>query len=458
MSNPYAQVAMTYLRRPFSSLPGILFVFAFFALALASFIMGCIGDRVKLAIPQLAPFGFLFWLLVFHMKEQFVDSRVHLTPDFRRIHATVAGIAALICAVLLPAAFAWHIGWHSIGFVAITVLLFGTILWMLLFSGWIFFPALIGWPLLLATESGRACLQLLVDGKFLWESVGILAVGVVIVLLGGIRLVQLNEEMPEYQWFKWNFASGKVETIGPKVAQESIYVRWWRRYREERTMANLTRHAKLASVSRWSQVCRWRAGMINGWSIIYAFLPFLLYLFFLTWWMGVGKRSIAFPAMFCSIMPAGAVLILWRGRKSALPRESLMCVDRMAYLKQVGMAVAISQLQAWLGMAAILLCWWQWFSPQIPPVTVAYVLTLSALLQPWCFGVGIWVLRFRSPIQIFLGAMLASQVSAITIFGGEPGPLSSWQPMFLLVAVIVAVLGLVVTWDAYRRWLVTDFD
>jgi hypothetical protein len=40
----------------------------------------------------------------------------------------------------------------------------------------------------------------------------------------------------------------------------------------------------------------------------------------------------------------------------------------------------------------------------------------------------------------------------------QKGPLAAWKTMLLPAAVVFAVLGLVVTWDAYRRWLVTDFD
>ena len=33
-----------------------------------------------------------------------------------------------------------------------------------------------------------------------------------------------------------------------------------------------------------------------------------------------------------------------------------------------------------------------------------------------------------------------------------------WPHGVIWLAGIIAVLGLLITWDAYRRWLVTDFD
>ncbi len=68
----------------------------------------------------------LFGFLAIHIKGQFADSRAHLTPGFRRVHATVAAIAALIFAVVLPAVLTCFMGWHSVGFVAVVTLLFGT--------------------------------------------------------------------------------------------------------------------------------------------------------------------------------------------------------------------------------------------------------------------------------------------------------------------------------------------
>ena len=135
-----------------------------------------------------------------------------------------------------------------------------------------------------------------------------------------------------------------------------------------------------------------------------------------------------------------------------------MCVDRASYLTQVGMAAALSQLQVWLGMATVSVLWWCWVVQQPLSVTVAYVLVFSALSQPWFFGLNVWLLRFRSLIPVFLGWMVFFPVFAGATIGIELGPASSEWPIVLLVAAFFAVLGLFLTWHAYRRWLVTDFD
>ena len=136
-----------------------------------------------------------------------------------------------------------------------------------------------------------------------------------------------------------------------------------------------------------------------------------------------------------------------------------MCVDRATYLKQVGMAAALSQLQMWLGPTAVFVFWYRLVAQQPLSATVASVLALSALSQPWFFGLGIWLLRFRSPILFFLGWGVSFHALMVAMIGTELAPVLIFQRSVVLpAAAIFAVLGLILTWHAYRRWLVTDFD
>ena len=175
-ANPYAQVTLSYFRRPFSSCKlGLLFVGAILLFVLMVFGLARIGRGQNFAVQQLLPLTFLFLFLVVHAKDQFADSRARLTPGFRRAHATIAAAAAAVCGILLPAVVAWLLGWHSIGFVAIAVVLLATILWMLLtMSGWVCLPALAAWCWL-PTEAGRECVQQLVSGRYEPQAAALLA-------------------------------------------------------------------------------------------------------------------------------------------------------------------------------------------------------------------------------------------------------------------------------------------
>ena len=165
--NPYVQVALTYVRRPFSLWRGGTGTVGVSLFSVFYILIACrTGNRQYVAMPQLLPFAFVYMCLVVHAKDQFADSRARLTPGFRRAHALAGGTAAVLWGVVLPAVVAWLLHWHSIGFVAVTALLLPTILWMLLsMSGWLAVVLLLGW-LSLCVEPGRECVQQLVTGKF----------------------------------------------------------------------------------------------------------------------------------------------------------------------------------------------------------------------------------------------------------------------------------------------------
>ena len=134
MPNPYAQVALTYVRHA-ESTARIGYLIAAVVVVL-SLLVGS-GIAVRFTEPDA-----YVWLLmnvlclclaiVMHAKEQFADSRAHLMPGFRRAHARVAITLALMVAVLLPAAYTLLAGLRSVGLVAISVFLLGAVLWLVL--------------------------------------------------------------------------------------------------------------------------------------------------------------------------------------------------------------------------------------------------------------------------------------------------------------------------------------
>jgi hypothetical protein len=473
MANPYVQVALTYVHRARSwarigylIAAGISVAFVFFVMIMAALEGEGRGNHQVFFWWQLMPFAFIYGIVVVHVREQFANSRARLTPDFCRVHAVIAGAAAVLCAVLLPAAFASVIGWSPVGFAAVTLLLFAAVFWAVLspsrLTAW---PVLIGW-LLFVTEPGKGCVQQLVSGHFEYQAVGILAVGVVIVLLGGIRLIRLNEDMPWYLCPMWNCASRQVEVIAPRGARDSVMQRLILRA-EDKRMASLNRHARRASTSRWSRVCRWQVDMLTTWSAMWSAIGFVLAITVggstASWIMNkstthmIGVQGLSL-AMFGSLMPGGIAWgALWRRRKLR-SRESLMGVDRASYLTQVGMAAALGQLQMWLGMAAASVLWWCCVVQQPLSVALAYVLAFSALSQPAFFGLNVWLLQFQSRIPGILAWMAYVVAVAFATVGMELRPASSAWPLVLVAAAISAVLGLILTWHAYRRWLVADSD
>ena len=121
----------------------------------------------------------------------------------------MAAAAALLVAVVLPAIITLVVGWRSVGFTAISVLAFGTVLWlMMLHSAWIAFIMAAVW-LSSMSEPGRRCLQELVVGHFEPQAIALLILGLVVTIRGGIRLFRLNEDMPEYHTrIRWDPSRG----------------------------------------------------------------------------------------------------------------------------------------------------------------------------------------------------------------------------------------------------------
>ena len=231
----------------------------------------------------------------------------------------------------------------------------------------------------------------------------------------------------------------------------------------ENNMARWTNHARRASASSWSRVCRWQVGMLAGW---FAWLLAIVSFFFfaITLWMtgqNLQKAGAGFPfVMFSVMLPSMFWGFIWRGRSPMLGRELLLPVDRPSYVRQFGMAAAVVQLKLWAGMSVGLTLWLFLTARQSFSFTdLAFMLGIFTLLQPLFFGVGVWFLRYRNPGMLiggFIGAVYVSMIPAALY--AAPGPLDPWRYSALPVAGIMALLGLLITWDAHRRWLVADFD
>lgn len=459
--NPYAQVALTYLRRPFSSWKsGVVFVLAILLAVPSAFALGRVGNHQRFALQELFPFLLVFLGLIAHAKDQFADSRAHLTPRFRRPHAIVATAAAVFFAVCLPATVAWLFDRHSIGFVAMAVLLFNSVLWILLsMSGWLSWLVLLGW-FSLCTDVGQEFSQQLVTGKMEWLAATILAIGAAATVLGGIRLFRLNEDMPEYRWIKWNKLGTWDQTVGLQSLDEPI-TRGLRNWVIERQMARLARHARQASRSSWSRICRWQAGMVARWSLLFWCVGLVVYVHVLTSWVLSDKPAgwIGLVCFCLTYIPPFMVLGAVASRRSAFGRESLMPVDRRTYVRQLGLAALASDLGMWTAMSVSLFLWLILVSSQPVQFTMlAGALAISGAFQMVALGIMVWMARYRERWLIFLPIMLIVPISQFAILGWTRSSDAGSFGELLCICGGAVVVGLLITWDAYRRWLVVDFD
>jgi hypothetical protein len=470
MPNPYVQVALTYVRRPFSSWRGwlisVVFCFMFFPLFLPS--RG--WSHQAFGPSQLMPLVFLFACLAVHAKGQFADSRARLTPGFRRVHAAVAAVAALVFAVLLPAVLAHVLGQDLIGLVAVVLLLYAAVLWVIVTgTTWTCFAMVAGFIALFGTEPGRAWFRELVSGQREPQAAALLALGALTTLLAGVRLVRLNEDMPGFHTeLQWNWDWSKMTR--QQRRGDGRFLPGLRDWIAERQMARLTRLARQAPASRWSRICRWQVGMAAGWSLWFWIFGTLIYVHFLVWWISTrtGKaaapeigaaREIGMASFVLTLMPTVAAIggvFQWRNFNGG--QTLLLPVERKTYIRQLGAAAALSHFQLWAGMSVALLLWLLLLGAgPLQPAMLAGVLAFSAAFQVVVFGAAVWTARYRSRALggLVLGLLFAAtqpmQWWLVSSRGQFPCEVA-W------IAGIAAALGLLITLDAYRRWLAADFD
>jgi hypothetical protein len=401
-----------------------------------------------------------------HIKDQFADSRSHLTPDFRRVHIVVAAVATLIIVVVALPILTWLIDLQSVsvGLVAITVFVFGAMFWsVLVLSNWIICPILT-MMLFCLLQPARRALVVFVTGHFEAQAVGLLALGAAMIVTAGMRLFRLNEDMPGYQTgTRWGGYGSRQSR--PWSDEGRVFPRLMD-WIQERQMARLTRLARQASESRWARICRWQAGMVAGGSLWFWIAGTLVYAHIVRWWAQAKEPeqatvTIGVISFVLTLMPAVATVGILQSRMLKLGRELLLPVQRKSYIRQLGTAAAVSHLQLWAGMSLGFLLSLLLTGPRpIQLAVLAGVLASSAAFQVAAFGLLVWVARYRTPVLLGLVVMaLVMAMQSVQMAWTQWSPGQSHLPYHLIwIAAVIAVVGLLITWDAYRRWLVADFD
>jgi hypothetical protein len=484
MSNSrYAQVALTYLRRPFASVQAsvvTIIIGGLIGFLLFSLVDEQVRHTYRPALATRIPMplflaAFLSFFVAMHVKEQFADSRSHLTPDFRRVHIVVAAVAILILAVFPPSLLAWQMGLSPIGMAAVASVLIGAALWsVLLFSNWLIWPIILISLLNISNTAKDALLMIVSWEPFEWNALGLLALGAVIIVLAGVRCFRLNEDMPEYH--------RRMPTGGPWTSRGSTrmpdinYDGPWPRivmdmYRG-RAMAYLTRHAQQAARSRWSRIVRWQIGMSNSWSVWLWAVFLIVFLQVMTSYlprsapgsgrntalasMMVAQQFIMYPMMFATAQLMGCLML----RTRTFAFESMLPVSRRAYVRQFCTAVAASYFQL---CAVILACLFVWHLEATPtPLPVDFLAGLAAavlLVQVFQFGIMVLAQAVTNLRIVHITSFMAPMFGFMLFFMrcGQPGGFSLVSQV-LPIAAGSAVLGALFAYIAYRRLLKRDFD
>lgn len=488
MANPYIQVALTYIRHPFRR-GNLLFLFAAWSMAL----MAAISRDAHAVAMLLLLALFVSINLAAHMVEQFADSRAHLLPHFRRVHAVVAAVATFVVITVLPGMLARLAGCSVVATIAIAVSLFGAGLWSLACR----FAPRKGDPLLAIVGTG--CLQLPVvwllvliirrefdqfmSGQLEVQAIILDAIvfsctGLVMILLGAVQLFRLHDAsetrffLPGLNSWIWDMRGYTPWPAGlPRPDERSVGRLVFSRF--DAHVERLIEHARRASASRWSAVCRWRVGTANGWTSWLLGVGVVLAMQFAAW-VAAGERlgpSWFFWLTFVVWLiacPSFVSLGQLARRNYLLAYEIMLPVERRTYLKQVGMAAAISCLRTWGGMYAAFMLWW--ITAALEPLQIGLVvnvLACSALAQVGLFGIGLclsWLAKRDSPQMLLVvvgaiwGVFSLPMLTVAHMLNESPLPGLGNFLVPPASAALFAMFGLLLTWFVYRRWLVEDFD
>jgi len=474
MANPYIQVALTYIRYLLTR--GNLF-FLIIVLVLAP------HSRHGFWIPTLL----LPILFANHVVARFADWRAHLTPNFRRVHAVVAAVATFVVIIVLPAMLARLAGWSVVAPISIAVLIFGAILWWearrlatsrggplltIVFTG----CQLLAVIYVLLLPLGQESIQFM-SGQLELQAVALICMGLVMILLGGMQLCRLDDDVPGAQyplrglnlWGRQSRGSAPWTDL-PKLYERTVENWLLFRWRDGQT-ERLAEHARRASTSRWSAVCRWRVGMPSGWK---------------SWLLGVG----VVVAVQCRVGAKGKLepsdfflltFLIWlivcpsvMSLSQLIPRnyllgyEIMLPVERRTYLREVVMAAAISHLRTWGGMYTGFMLWWLTAAQEpLQFGLMATVLACSALAQIGLFGIGLCLISLAKPYSPLMVIITFSAIwgvfgfpiaiSAVGLHESLPPGLCNFL-LPLAGAALFAMFGLLLTWLAYRHWLAADFD
>jgi hypothetical protein len=461
MKNPYVQVLMTYVRRPFSTVQAWLMTFTAL-LALAPMFISIGFAHEPPLISFFLPLAYVLGYLALHIKEQFSTPLAQSLPSYRRVHLVVAAILVVFFAILLPMGIASICGASPLGISAVVLACFSLLLWAsirplvfyLLFPLWIFF---------VVVPSGETIMQQLTAGQYPAVSACFFAAGVALLVYCALLLWRLNEEVSGYHsWWQGNAYNINVWAENARKIDrfpDQKDKRWIGKWMEQWDTALRLWHVQRASGSWWSQVCRWPMGVNPR--------PFLIF------WSVIGILYVQGLTLFLpSIAPmlVGMLLLTVGGyplkqlqqRLRLVEYELSLPIDRVSYLRQVGIAAVLGWLQMWGCLAMALGLWWYgttWGAENVPIILRTIIAT--GCCQIAMLGITLWMARYRSPILTNL-VLITGVMGAFFLFtffipahaGSLPPPDVTWPLVW--IAAGLAVVGFALIGDAYRRWLNAD--
>jgi hypothetical protein len=475
MRSRYLQVALTYTRPAF---------FRGWALVMGAYLLWLItrtSANLRIDVPLLITgVTLVTWfgaMVTSHAKEQLADSRAALTPGFRGPHLLVAGIILVIGVTLLPAIIVaqytrldppW--GWPRIevswaGYLTLLMLVTAAMAWMTHLQSPLAVTLTLGGGALLATSPGMRFVQNILEGRQRDVANVVLSVSVTAIVLLFWRLSRMHEEMAEYARITSAGLRLKVAMTGDRVFRREARADSTRVEEFIRATSRLDQVKNVYDAGFWRRVQHWRAVVGLGRAPIFVAVMLAIWTFTLP--LIVSDRSSSryiIAVALATMVPGLMVTAIWPRRWYVLADESLRPATRRRFLLEQCTAMALELFAAValittaVLLATMLLGAVSPIREAVPPSNVWRALPVLVAGQILVFGINLWILRFRAGWVILLPMIATTCISApLLIAMALLDRRGGWGDS-LLVALILAVTGLGITFDAGRRWIVTEFD
>lgn len=449
MSNAYYEVLRTYWQRPRGS-----WIEMICAAAAGLFWVACMADPRMLSTGQptswaLSVMGVMLWS---HFREQATSELRQLRPGFMPPHVAVfAGMLALIVLVGPSVSFL-RTGTSPLGVMAFSAICMAAVgWWVYRLSVTFFFICFAGWFWML-TETGQQILRPFLQGRKESLAWALLAGGICVIAITIRGLIRLTEEDPLYHR-RLNFSGLNLR---PRMTGDVN--RAWAEV-EKQTLFGIARSRAIdapTGTSLWSRTQRWRmltrSNMFN--------ILFMIVIMVASMRIGsYGKAPVPVIIMFLLWMPAGMCTNLWLQLWRYLEADSVRPIGRKQLIREVGATIIYDAARGWAWMALVIAA--DATLLRADPMPLSQVLTLillSLLLQIPAIGTAVWFMRYRSPMKVMFGTMglliLPGILLIATAMGDDHG--AAFRLPAGLAAIVMAIGGVYIFRDAYRRWLVTE--
>lgn len=452
MHNAYYEVARTYWRRIVSS-----WISAGMAGLAAIMLLVCVASPNRridqsLLLPLTWGIGLAGVMLWSHFRDQATSELRQLRPGFVLPHVAILVAVMAIIVLGFPAMMMLRgapISFGVMAYTAIWLALMGW--WILTLWGTLFVVAFAG-SMWMFTENGVRTIGPLLRGQHEAAALVLLGCSVYAIVMAVHRMLQLTEEDPLYH----RRADFSGINLRPRMTGDLN--RAWAQV-EQTALFGLPKSVTIfapTGSSLWRRAARWRRlTQINAWSMLWMAVIMAASMRIGT----MGRAANPVMLMFLVWMPVGMGTMAWMNLWRFLEADSLRPIARREFIREIGLAILLDVLRGWICMAVVIAADARLFRAE--PVPIAQVVTwlwLSLLLQVPALGIAFWQMRYRSPMRLMLWMMclLAWPGGLILAATMEGLPLVDHLIVINSIMLLIAIGGLFIIREAYRRWLVTE--